>query len=166
MGEENTVNISTVHLKCWKMYYWGFLSKMLLRIGTQNERRTSEESRIPPCHVKPRWNKPRRSRCWKIYIQSNMDTCKHQNCKLGLKNWLFLCRAVCCSFSETYRCILFSQSSPAQLYVTLPIRVLNKYFVSKRDSLMSFKPDASFSLFFCIGLVMGASSRDALHRCL
>jgi len=37
----------------------------------------------PLWHVKPHWNK-RRSRCWKRYIQSNTDTCKHQNCKLGL----------------------------------------------------------------------------------
>lgn len=139
---------------------------MLLRIETQNERRTSDESRIPPWHVNPHWNKWRRSRCWKIYIQSYMDTCKHQNCKLGLKKTLVFCKALCYSFSKTFQSILFSQSSLAQLYVALPIRVLNKYFVSKRDSLMSFKPDASFSLFFCIGLVMGASSRDALRRCL
>lgn len=85
-------------------------------------------------------------------------------------NWAwktnFLCRAVRGSFPETYQFMLFRQSSPAQLCATLPIRVLNKYFVSKRDSLMSFKPDVSSSLFFGIGLVMGASSRDALHRCL
>lgn len=85
-------------------------------------------------------------------------------------NWAwktnFLCRAVRGSFPETYQFMLFRQSSPAQLCATLPIRVLNKYFVSKRDSLMSFKPDVSSPLFFGIGLVMGASSRDALHRCL
>lgn len=43
-GEENTVNMSTVHLRCWRKYFPIF---MLLKTETQNERRISVESRIP-----------------------------------------------------------------------------------------------------------------------
>lgn len=81
-GRKKRVNVS---LALW--FVCLFFVQMLLRIETKNQRRTTVESRIPPQHVKPNWNKERSS-CWR-YTHS-IFAHKHQSWKLGLTNQLSL----------------------------------------------------------------------------